>query len=189
VIPSVEPSPSATRSVLQEGTDIVYQRRFRALFSHLFVGVLPLFIGWSVPWNLPLVGVLVAYFVVGLLSTRRYGKKARTQADARRWALWLYVKLAALGLIYDAIFVNLALHGVPRAMEYLLLLTALFCAGAAATYQYLRGLAIVFIVAVTAPQVVYHLLSLQDALARGLWTSRRNAVDEELKRVIAEARP
>lgn len=30
---------------------------------------------------------------------------------------------------------------------------------------------------------------LQDALARGLWTTRRNAVDHELRRVVLEARP
>jgi diguanylate cyclase (GGDEF)-like protein len=152
-------SHAAARSLVGEGTDIVYQRRARALFSHLPVAVLPIVVGWSVPWNLPCVGLLLAYTAVGLVSTRRYNASARSEAQARSAARWLYVNLAALGFIYNTIFMNLARHDVPHAMDYLLLLTSLFCAGGAATYQYLRGLAIVFIVSATVPQIGYYLLA------------------------------
>ena len=75
--------------------------------SHVAVAVLPLAVGWAVPWNLPLVGLLLTYTVAGIVSTHRYNAKPRGEAEVRRWAWQLYVNLAALGLIYNAIFVNL----------------------------------------------------------------------------------
>ena len=149
----------ATPSIFVESTDYVYAHRTRGLFAHVpvsaFIGV----IGWTAPaWksNLLLIAGLLVYAAFALVHTRRYNAAPSTADAARKAARSLYIQLGALGLYYNVIFLNLAYRGVPHAMEYLALITALFCAGGAASYAHLRGMAIAFIVCAVLPQVVYH---------------------------------
>lgn len=143
-------------SVLRESTDITYRVRTRALYSHLFVAALPLTVGWGKPGNLALVALLLAYTAVGIVSTRWYNTHPSAGDAAGRWVMWLHVQLVGLAVIYNLVFVNLARQGVPYAMDYLMLLSALFCAGAAASYQFLRYAAITFIISISLPQAVMY---------------------------------
>ncbi len=146
-------------SLHRECTDITYRIRTRAVYSHFAVAAVPLAVGWGRPWNLALVGLLLAYAFVGIVTNHWYNARPSSDESATLWARWLQVQLVGLGLIYNLVFMNLDHQGVPHAMDYLMLLTALFCAGGAASYQYLRGLAIVFIVSAVSPQVIFHLVS------------------------------
>ncbi|MEO1174919.1 MAG: hypothetical protein AAFX94_23120, partial [Myxococcota bacterium] len=139
-------------------TDITYSRRERALYVHLCIAILPLTLGGYEWTNLLLVGLLVGYTVTGLLLTRRYNALPASEQKALRGAEHLYVQVGLLGLIYNAIFIYLATQGVADAMEHLLLISALLCAGGAGVYQHLRGLAFTFILSAVAPQVLYYLV-------------------------------
>ena len=146
--------------MLAECTAITYRVRPGALLSHLPVTILAIAIGWNSAVrvsNMVFVGLLLAYVIVGIRSARAFNAAPLTEASARRAARRLYVALAVLGVIYNLIFLNLARAGVPHALDYQLLIVSLFCAGAAASYQHLRGAAVVFIVASTTPLAVYQL--------------------------------
>lgn len=148
-------------SVYAECTQIIYRRRPGALLSHLPVVVLSLWLGWNSTArvsNLVFVGFLLAYVLHGIRSARSFNAREPTEESARRAARALYVALAALGIVYNLIFLNLDRHGVAHALDYQLLLLSLYCAGAAASYQHLRGLAIVFMVSSIAPFAVYQFL-------------------------------
>jgi diguanylate cyclase (GGDEF)-like protein len=122
------------------------------------VSLLAVGIGWNSTArvsNLLFVGMLLVYVVVGIRSAARFNARPLTEASARLAAWRLYVALAVLGLIYNLIFLNLARAGVPHALDYQLLILSLFCAGAAASYQHLRGAAVVFIVSSTLPLTLY----------------------------------
>ncbi|MEM6532280.1 MAG: GGDEF domain-containing protein, partial [Myxococcota bacterium] len=110
------------------------------------------------PTNLILVGLLVAYALVGLALTRRYNSRPTEPDDAGRAAEQLYIQVGLLGLIYNAAFINLALLGVENAMQHLLLITALLSAGAAGVYQHQRGLALTFVLSAIPPQALYYLV-------------------------------
>jgi diguanylate cyclase (GGDEF)-like protein len=156
-----EHSSDESLSIRAECTVIIFRRRPEALLSHLLVALLTLWIGWNSSArvsNLIFVGLLVAYVIYGTRSARSFNARQATEESARRAARELYIALAALGIIYNLIFLNLDLHGVPYALDYQLLILSLYAAGAAASYQHLPGLAIVFILSAIGPLTVYQLL-------------------------------
>lgn len=149
-------------SMLVESIELVHRSRLRALYSHFVIAAIALAIGWSEPGrlsNFVLVGILILYAIGAIVATRWYNAQSPSDALARRWSMVMYVQVALLALLYNAIFMNLARLGVSHAMNYLLLILALYCAGGAATYAYLKGLAVVFVIFAIAPQIVYHLAS------------------------------
>ena len=147
-------------SVLAECTAVVYRARPGALLSHLPVAILATWMGWNSEARvstLVFVGLLLVYVATGIRSARTFNARPLTEDSARRAARTLYVSLAALGIVYNLIFLNLDRAGVAHALLYQLLIVSLFCAGAAASYQHLHGLAAVFIVSSTAPLALYQL--------------------------------
>ncbi len=146
------------RSVFAEGVDAAQRQRIRGVSSHALIAIFVLVIGWerANPSNLAFVAALLGYTILTIAATRWYNRETRSEETARRWGLGLSVQLAGLGILYNAIFLNLKMHGVPHATEYLLVTVALYSAGGVATYAPVRGPAIVFIVFAMVPQVVYH---------------------------------
>ena len=149
-------------SVVAESTNILFRRRTKALLSHYVVALLPLTVGSTeVAWriNLALIGLLLTYTTLNLLGARWYNAQAPSEALARKGRRSLYVQLFALGLLYNLIFLHLAICEVPNAMDYLLMLSVAFCAGGAVSYQHLRWLAVVFIVSAMTPQAIYYVMT------------------------------
>jgi signal transduction histidine kinase len=146
------------RSVFAEGVDVVQRTRTAGVSSHGIVAIFVLVVGWerANPSNFVFVAALIGYTFSTIAATRWYNRKPRSENAARRWALALSVQMAGLAILYNAVFFNLEMHGVPHATEYLLLILALYCAGAVATYAPVRGPAVVFILFGMLPQVVYH---------------------------------
>ncbi|HEX7705275.1 MAG TPA: GGDEF domain-containing protein [Thermoanaerobaculia bacterium] len=148
-------------SILAECTAIIYRRRPGALLSHVPVALLAIAVGWEPEVRLSnflLNALLLTYVVTGIRSARSFNARPLTDAGARRGALELYLTLPLLGLLYNLIFLNLERNGVPHALAYQLLVISLFCAGAAANYQHLRGLAVLFIVFSAVPLSIFHLV-------------------------------
>lgn len=155
---------SATRlKIFMDAVSATYQQRARGVLAHIPIVFVFAAIGWGRPWNLALLSLLVAYMCIGLIDLRLYRGHKDSLPAVRRHVRGMYVQLLVLGVIYNIIFVNLAFQGLPQAMTYLALITALFCAGGSVAYQHLRGLLLVFIVGAMTPQVVYHLLMLPQA--------------------------
>ena len=152
----------APPSLLVECTERTYRRRASAMPAHLPAIVLALLVGWQPSvraGNLVLVGLLIAYVVLGSLAGHRFRSRPVDEARARLWSRAIYFKLAALGLIQNAVFLHLAMHGVPHALDYMLVVAAAYSAGCVASYRYLPGLSIVYVVAVAAPLALFHVVS------------------------------
>jgi signal transduction histidine kinase len=155
-------SEAAARSLDAEGIDLVHRQRIRGLYSHFAVAIFITVVGWTEEArlsNLVMVGALVAYAAISIGTSHRYNRHPPPESSAGRWVLGLHAQMAVVGLLYNVIFLNLAGHGVPHAMDYLLLILALFCAGGAATYAPVRGAGITLIVFAMLPQVGYHALA------------------------------
>ncbi len=137
-----------------------YLVRKKTLLSHFPVSILPLTIGWSSDArisNIMLVSVLWAYVIISYLNIRRVEKTPPRGAKLQTLRKALHLHLAFLGLIYDLIFFNLFLHGVENAMPYLMLVTALYTAGAISSYQHLKGGGATFATVASVPQIVFYL--------------------------------
>lgn len=148
----------ASLSVFAECTQIIYRGRAPRLLSHLPPAILALSIGWESEVRIStvfLASLLVLYVVIGIASSRSFNSRPTTEESARRGARALLIGVTALGVIYNLLFLNLERHGVSHALDYLLLILCLFSAGAVASYQYLRSVAIVFIAASVGPLALY----------------------------------
>lgn len=160
--PTATAANPSSPSLLVECTERVYRRRASAMPAHLPAILLALLIGWEESVrasNLILVGLLVLYVVIGWQAGRWFLSRPKDEARARTWARALYPQLVVLALVQNAIFLNLAAHGVAHAADYLLVVVSVYCAGAVASYRHLRGLSIAYVVAVTLPLAAYHLTS------------------------------
>lgn len=149
-------------NLYNECVRIVYQRRPHNLLSHIFVSALPIYLGWMNDvgiLNALLVSVLWFYVAVAYYFTSSFNESSHEDNDSKSWATSLYYQLLGLALLYNFIFLNLEYHGVENAMIYLLLTTALFSAGAINSYQHLKGLGPLFVVAAMLPQCIYYLAS------------------------------
>ncbi len=139
---------------------IVYRRRSQNLFSHILVSALPLYLGWANEvghTNIILLSLLWAYVFVGYyfgVSSRSLLSQDRNTIPLGRS---LYYQLAVLGILYNLIFMNLALNGVENAMIYLLLITALFSAGGVSSYQHMKWLGLLLVISTMVPQCIYYL--------------------------------
>ena len=139
---------------------IVYKRRFQNLLSHILVSALPLYLGWASEarlTNMFLLSLLWAYTFAGYYFSLSSGSSLSQAKKATRLGRSLYYQLVVLGILYNLIFLNLAYHGVENAMIYLLLITALFSAGAVSSYQHMKWLGPLFVFSAMAPQCIYYL--------------------------------
>lgn len=154
------------RSLLVECVELIARRRGPAIWSHVVVLAVPLSLAWGTDaWvvTLTLALTIVAYVLGSAVHMRWYLSRPRDEAEARRFTRTLGVQFVALGLLYNALFIYQHLHGITRALDYLVFITAAYCAATAATFQHVRWLPLSFIVASIAPQLVFHLtLGTQD---------------------------
>ncbi len=155
-----------------ESVRIVYRQRFRNLFSHFIASGLPLTIGWTEKtWriNLLLLSILWVYTFAGLYFTHKFNSSSIPDEETPLWGRVIYYQFVPLGILYNAIFMHLAYYGVEDAMFYLILTSALYCAGAISSYQHLKWLGPLFVVSVMAPQCVYY--ATVPAVAQSLFVS------------------
>lgn len=141
---------------------VVYHRRSQNLLSHIFVSALPIYLGWVSETgiiNILLVSLLWVYILTSYYFTLLFNKSSADKYNFKRWGSSLYFQMVGLALLYNLIFLNLDSHGVENAMIYLLLTTALFSAGSISSYQHLKGLGPLFVVAAMLPQCIYYLAS------------------------------
>ena len=134
--------------------------RIKGAFSHLFVSIVPLYIGWGEEVhfsNLFLLSLLWIYSIAAPYLSYRMVKSPPSSEMLHRWGNSLYVQLALLAILYNAIFFNLHLHGIDNALLYLLLLTVIFSSAATSSYQHMKGLGPCFAVFAMAPQFYYYL--------------------------------
>lgn len=146
--------------IYDECVRVVYKRRSQNLYSHIFVSVLPLYLGWGgASWimNSFLLSLLWISVLSGFYFTPLSGRSLLQNVKVKSWGRALYFQMAWLGILYNFIFMNLAFNGTENAMVYLLLITALFSAGAVGSYQNLKGLSLIFIFSAMTPQVIYYL--------------------------------
>ena len=134
-------------SILAECTRIVIKRRRTGLLTHVIGAGSALWLAVTRGWGRCPSSSSASWWSTRRSAswvTRRFLARRRSETSIRRWAIALYFQLAGLGLLYNVLFVSLAREGVPHALDYLLLILAAYCAGGAARYQHLRGLAISF---------------------------------------------
>ena len=146
--------------IYDECVHVVYKRRSQNLYSHIFISLLPLYLGWGEgAWitNLFLLSSLWIYVLSGFYFSPSSSTSLLQNVKVKSWGRALYYQMVAVGLIYNLIFMNLAFHGVENAMVYLLLVTALFSAGAVGSYQNLKWLSVIFVFSAMTPQFIYYL--------------------------------
>ncbi|MCP3849275.1 MAG: GGDEF domain-containing protein [Gammaproteobacteria bacterium] len=139
---------------------IVYKRREINLYSHIVVSPLLLYLGWDTgAWdiNLFLVSLLWVYVLFGFFITPLSDISLLKNIKTKTWGKSLYYQLTLLGILYNLIFINLAYHGAENAMVYLLLISALYSAGAVGNYQHIKGLSITFTTTLMSIQCIYYL--------------------------------
>ena len=155
--PDVTVSPE---KIYNECVQLTNTYRIKGAFSHFFVSMLPLYIGWGEEVhfsNLFLLSLLWIYSIaVPYLSSRMVNSPPSSE-KLHIWGKSLYVQLALLGILYNAIFFNLHLHGIDNALLYLLLLTVIFSSAATNSYQHMKGLGPCFTVFAMVPQIYYYL--------------------------------
>jgi len=146
--------------IYDECVHIVYRQRAKNLYSHLFTSLLPLYLGWNGEgWleNSLLVSLLWVYVLSGFYFHPLSTAPSLQKVKIKSWANMLYFQMVLIGLLYNFMFINLAFHGAENAMVYLLLITALFSAGAVGRYQHLKGLSVTFIFSAMSFQLIYYL--------------------------------
>ena len=146
--------------IYDECVRVVYRRRSQNLYSHVFISLLPLYLGWGEgAWitNLFLLSSLWIYVLSGFYFSPSSSTSLLQNVKVKSWGRALYYQMVAVGLIYNFIFMNLAFHGTENAMVYLLLVTALFSAGAVGSYQNLKWLSVIFVFSAMTPQFIYYL--------------------------------
>ena len=134
--------------------------RTKGASSHLFVSIVPLYIGWGEEVhfsNLFLLSLLWIYSIVAAYLSYRMVKAPPASEKLYSWGKSLYIQLAFVGILYNAIFFNLHLHGIDNALIYLLLITVMFSSAATSSYQHIKGLGPCFTLIAMAPQIYYYL--------------------------------
>jgi diguanylate cyclase len=139
---------------------MVYKRRFQNLLTHFIAASIPVYLGWANKNNLTnifLVSLLLVYTFTGYYVHFSSKPALAKGEQVIRLARPLYYQIAVLGILYNLIFLNLAINGVENAMIYLLLITALFSAGGVSSYQHLKWLGPLFVFSAMFPQSIYYL--------------------------------
>ena len=134
--------------------------RTKGASSHLFVSIVPLYIGWGEEVhfsNLSLLSLLWIYSIAAAYLSYRMVNAPPSSEKLHRWGKSLYVQLALVAILYNAIFYNLHQHGIDNALLYLLLLTVMFSSAATSSYQHIKGLGPCFALFAMAPQIYYYL--------------------------------
>ena len=157
---SVDCIENNRNEIYDECVRVVYKRRSQNLYSHIFVSVLPLYLGWGEAiWitNFLLLSLLWIYVLFGFYFCPSSSTSLLQNVKVKSWGKALYYQMVVLGIIYNLIFLNLAFSGTENAMVYLLLVTALFSAGAVGSYQNLKWLSVIFVFSAMTPQFIYYL--------------------------------
>ena len=152
--------PVSPEKIYDECVQLTNICRTTGALSHLFVSMLPLYIGWGEEVhfsNLLLLSLLWIYSIAAPYLSYRMVNSPPSSETLHRWGKSLYVQLALLGLLYNAIFFNLHLDGIDNALLYLLLITVMFASAATNSYQHMKGLGPCFAVFAMGPQVYYYL--------------------------------
>ncbi|MGA9335805.1 MAG: GGDEF domain-containing protein [Rudaea sp.] len=144
---------------------LVYANRARSIFSVFAFSIVPLLLGWhprTRSISVLLVVVLWIYASANLYFSHRVKLSRLTWSGARRWAWVFYVQVSILGLLLNAIFLYFDAQGVPGALNFLMLVTMAFSAGAVSAYHYLKPTGPLFVGVAIAPQLVYFPLRLPE---------------------------
>jgi len=139
--------------------------RTKGASSHLFVSILPLYLGWGEEVhfsNLFLLSLLWIYSITAAYLSYRMANAHPSSEKLHRWGRGLYVQLAFVAILYNAIFFNLHQHGIDNALLYLLLITVMFSSAATSSYQHIRGLGPCFTLVAMVPQIYYYLAQLPE---------------------------
>jgi len=147
-------------TIYDECVQLTNKFRTKGAGSNLFVSILPLYLGWGEEVqfsNVFLLALLWVYSIAAPYLSYRMVNAPPSSEKLHRWGKSIYAQLALVGILYNAIFFNLHLHGIDNALLYLLLITVMFSSAATNSYQHMKGLGPCLTLFTSAPQIYYYL--------------------------------